>query len=110
MYIWYSLKLYSPFVSPWFLFGIKNVKFTFWGCSPLHTLFHHSKVSISDHFADLVLLIDDGGGNWPITVYCEGKNEHVSGFSLGIDFYVQLILHKLDLYMSNRVLKFESFH
>lgn len=39
--------------------------------SPLHALFDHSKVSVSDHFTHLVLLVDDGGRNGPITVHCE---------------------------------------
>lgn len=39
--------------------------------SPLHTLLHHSKVSISNHFSNLVLVVDDGGWNGPIPIYCE---------------------------------------
>lgn len=40
---------------------------------PLHTLLHHRKVSISDHFTDFVLLVDQGGRNWSIAVHCEKK-------------------------------------
>lgn len=42
-----------------------------WCCSPLHTLLHHSKVSISDHFSNLVLFVDDGGRDGSIPIDCE---------------------------------------
>lgn len=36
---------------------------------PLHTLLHHSKVSVSDHFSDLVLLVDGGGRDGPVSIH-----------------------------------------
>lgn len=39
--------------------------------SPLHTLLDHSEVAVPDDFADLVLLVDEGGGNGAIAVHWE---------------------------------------
>lgn len=39
--------------------------------SPLHALLDHSEVPVPDDFADLVLLVDEGGGDGAIAVHCE---------------------------------------
>lgn len=36
---------------------------------PLHTLLHHSEVSVSDHFSYFVFLVDDGGRNGSVSVH-----------------------------------------
>lgn len=45
---------------------------------PFHALLHHSKVSVSDHLSNLVLLVDGGGRNCSIAVHCEKETFQMS--------------------------------
>lgn len=47
---------------------------------PLHALLHHSEVAVPDDFADLVLLVDEGGGDGAVAVHCKETGGLIKAF------------------------------
>lgn len=60
--------------------------------SPLHTLLDHSEVAVPDDFADLVLLVDEGGGNGAIAVHWEETGGWIKGSQKRRSYFYTSIL------------------